>query len=108
VQVWNGTAWSIVTSPNPAGATGAALTGITCPSTTRCLAAGSAFRKNVQQRLVELLTPARNSLVGVPVPSNAKRSSLSAISCANVNLCFAVGDYHSGTSARPLLLRFGP
>jgi hypothetical protein len=108
VQRWNGTVWSIVMSPNPTGATGAALTGITCPTTTRCLAAGVAFTKNVSQRLVELLTPARNSLVGVPVPSDTKRSSLSAISCANVNLCFAVGDYHSGTSARPLLLRYGP
>jgi hypothetical protein len=108
VQRWNGSTWAISNSPNPPGATGAALTGIACPAPTRCLAAGAAFKQNIQQRLVEQLTPARNSLVGVPAPSDAKRSSLSAISCSNGNNCFAVGDYRRGPSARPLLIRYGP
>jgi hypothetical protein len=42
------------------------------------------------------------------VPSDAKRSSLNAISCANDTNCFAVGNYYRGPSRRPLLVRFGP
>ena len=109
VQRWDGTSWSIRRSPNPTGSTGAALTGVACPSTTRCFAAGVAVRKKaIQQRLVERLTSTRNSLVSVPVPRDAKRSGLSAISCANGANCFAVGSYYRGPSRRPLLIRFGP
>jgi len=108
LQRWNGTAWSIKKSPNPTGSTGASLTGVSCPSTARCFAAGVAFRKKaVQNRLVERFTPTGNVVVGVPVPSDAKRSSLGAISCASETNCFAVGNYYRGPSRRPLLIRFG-
>jgi hypothetical protein len=113
VQRWNGSSWSIQPSPNPTGSTGAELTGVSCPSTVRCFASGASFRvvslKGARQnRLVERLTPSGNVLVRVPVPSDAKRSSLSAISCANDSNCFAVGSYYRGPSRRPLLIRFGP
>ena len=48
VEHWNGTSWSIVTSPNPLGATAAALHGVSCPSTTTCFAAGT-YRVNANQ-----------------------------------------------------------
>ena len=79
---------------------------ISCPAVTRCTAAGVVFKSNNQQRLVEVLTPQNASVVGVPVPSDTKRSSLSGVSCATVTSCFAVGDYRRGPSRRPLLLRY--
>jgi hypothetical protein len=104
---WNGSSWSVVTSKNPLGSTGAALAAIACPAATRCTAAGVSFQQTVDQRLVEVFTPSSASLVGVPVPSDTKRSNLSGISCANTTNCFAVGDYRRGPSRRPLLLRYG-
>jgi hypothetical protein len=106
VQRWNGRAWSLVHSPNPTGSTGAALGGVSCSSTARCFAAGVWFQTNVQRRLVERLTPTQNSVVRVPLPARAKRSSLSAISCSSERFCFAVGDYHRGPNRRPLLIRY--
>jgi len=103
---WNGGNWFIVPSPNPAGATGAALATISCPSAVRCFAVGVWFKKNVEQRLVELFTPGHNTPISTPVPSDAKRSNLSGISCVSVSSCFAVGDYRRGPSRRPLLLRY--
>jgi hypothetical protein len=42
VEQWNGTSWSIVTSPNgPPGTTSAALSGVSCPTTTSCYAVGN-------------------------------------------------------------------
>jgi hypothetical protein len=79
---------------------------ISCPVVTRCTAAGVVFKANKQQRLVEVLTPQGASVVGVPVPSDTKRSSLSGVSCATVTSCFAVGDYSRGPSRRPLLLHY--
>jgi hypothetical protein len=103
---WNGTSWSLAPSKNPLGATGGSLVSISCPVVTRCTAAGVVFKSNNQQRLVEVLTPQGASVVGVPVPSDTKRSSLSGVSCATVTSCFAVGDYARGPSRRPLLLRY--
>jgi hypothetical protein len=42
VEHWNGTSWSIVASPNgPPGTTSAALSGVSCPTTTSCYAVGN-------------------------------------------------------------------
>lgn len=37
---WNGTAWSLQYPPNPANSHGGELNGISCPSTTKCVASG--------------------------------------------------------------------
>ncbi len=103
---WNGTSWSIVTSKNPTGSTGAGFASVSCPVVTRCTAVGLVFKKNVQQRLVEMFTPAGASIVGVPVPSGTVSSSLSGVSCATTTNCFAVGSYRRGNPRRPLLLRY--
>ena len=41
VEHWNGTTWSIVTSPNPTGATNPVLSSVSCPTTTNCNAVGN-------------------------------------------------------------------
>ena len=106
VERWDGKNWSLAPSKSPVGATGGALVSISCPAVTRCTAAGVVFKSNQQQRLVEVFTPQGPAVVGVPVPSGTKRSSLSGVSCATPTSCFAVGDYHRGPSRRPLLLRY--
>ena len=37
---WNGTTWSIQTTPNPTGGSSAGLGGVSCASATACTAAG--------------------------------------------------------------------
>jgi hypothetical protein len=48
MEQFNGTSWSVGTSPVPAGATSAALNGVTCASTTSCFAVGN-YRVNANQ-----------------------------------------------------------
>src|SRR5690242_18204475 len=43
IERWNGTSWSILASPNPAGATGSYLNGVSCTSATSCLAVGYSY-----------------------------------------------------------------
>jgi hypothetical protein len=38
---WDGTAWMVQRTPNPAGATGNSLGGVSCPSPSACIAVGS-------------------------------------------------------------------
>jgi hypothetical protein len=40
-EKWNGTKWSVVTSPSPAGSDGSRLSGVTCTAAKSCLAVGN-------------------------------------------------------------------
>ena len=46
VEHWNGKAWSIVASANPAHSAVAVLNSVSCPSPTRCIAVGSFDSRN--------------------------------------------------------------
>ena len=41
IERWNGTAWTVVPSPNPVGATSSSFTGVACPIASTCFAVGS-------------------------------------------------------------------
>jgi hypothetical protein len=43
VEHWNGSRWSILPSPNPSQPEQAALFGVSCPSTTVCMAVGDHY-----------------------------------------------------------------
>jgi hypothetical protein len=53
VEQWNGTTWSIVTSPNPSGSTQPTLAAVSCPSTTSCYAVGNKPTPNGDYTLIE-------------------------------------------------------
>jgi hypothetical protein len=40
-ETWNGTAWTVQSTPNPKGAIESFLYGVTCRSTSACTAVGS-------------------------------------------------------------------
>jgi hypothetical protein len=51
---WNGTAWNISSTPNPTGATGSYLSGISCYTATLCTAVGHYVNKsNIDISLIE-------------------------------------------------------
>ena len=83
--------WSIVASPNPSGATGSLLNGMSCPSATSCFAVGTTptLAKDVGGALE------RHDLVDRyhRVPTGAAPTALSGVSCPSTTSCFAVGYY---------------
>jgi hypothetical protein len=62
-EVWNGTAWNVESTPNPAGALGSLLGGVSCSSATACTAVGS-YKMNVVSppgnQIDQTLAEARN------------------------------------------------
>ena len=50
---WDGTAWTIQPTPDPAGATDSSLNGVACTSASACVAVGSSNAGGVLQTLVE-------------------------------------------------------
>jgi hypothetical protein len=52
-EQWNGTAWSIQSTPNPTGATESALQALVCTAATACVAVGNWYDGSVTRTLVE-------------------------------------------------------
>ena len=94
-EVWNGTTWKLDTTPTPAGASRALLSGVSCTSPSTCTAVGD-FMNSAK----ELLTLsehwngtswAAQATPNPPAPANHLR--LFSVSCIRGALCDAVGSY---------------
>jgi hypothetical protein len=94
-----GTKWSVVTSPNPKGSTGADLLGVACTSATNCLAVGRYFMPGKTLPMAEKWNGTKWSLLTVPAPSGTTNASLDAVACASATDCQAVGSSMDSTLA---------
>ena len=91
VESWNGTAWTIVPSPN-SGPT-SALSGVSCIAANSCVAVGhGSLSSTIAQTLVESWNGTAWSIVPSPdVGTNG--NFLNAVSCVTATSCTAVGEY---------------
>jgi hypothetical protein len=97
---WNGSAWSVVASPSPAGAQGGYLAGVSCPTASSCEAVGSYFDSSFTAvTLAESWDGTSWTLVASPTPTDSPSSALSAVSCASASNCLAVGHSYSPSFA---------
>jgi hypothetical protein len=87
IEQWDGTVWTIVPSPNAPTVVFNDLAGVSCTSTTSCVAVGSG-----RGTLVVQLTDTTWSIVPSPNPPGATDVAFSGVSCPSPTRCFAVGD----------------
>jgi hypothetical protein len=66
VEQWEGTAWSIASSPNPTDYDRSDLVGIACPGLATCMAVGGSANSATAQPLALRERPALTSTVSVP------------------------------------------
>jgi hypothetical protein len=98
---WNGTSWSIQTTPNPE--TGSAmLWGVSCTSATSCWAVG----KNEANIYAMSWNGTSWSISTLPKPSGATSAGLQKVSCPSTTSCMAVGSYYNGTAWKTLAERW--
>lgn len=86
-EIWNGSAWSIVPTSNPAGSSASQLNAIACTTTANCLAAGY-YQASSSLPLLERWNGTSWSLMSAPATSGAY---LEGISCTSAKACTAVG-----------------
>jgi hypothetical protein len=91
-EVWNGTEWSIVPSPNNSKAHNR-LVDASCVSTRFCVAVGW----NVENHSIGLVESWNGSAWSI-VPTPESASELHGVSCVSARFCVAVGGYESGGS----------
>jgi hypothetical protein len=98
---WNGSAWSIVPSPAPAG--GGSLLGVRCLGPAWCVAVGLATAGDA---LAMKWNGSAWSIVPVPAPAGALAATLSDVRCADTTHCVAVGSYQRASGSHTLALRW--
>jgi hypothetical protein len=98
VEQWNGTSWSIVSSPNPAGATKSVLSGVSCATTTSCFAVGEYFDGSDTHGLVESWDGTSWSIATISTPAGASGTTFNGVSCPNATSCSAVGSYDDSST----------
>ncbi len=88
-EAWNGTAWSVMTIPNPTGSLVSHLRGVSCTSSTACMAVGSYTNSKSEDRtLIEHWNGTAWSILTTP----SATVYLHAVSCTSATACTAVGN----------------
>src|SRR5262249_8711457 len=103
VERWNGTAWSIVPSPNRAGLD--ELQGVSCVSASACTAVGFSAASpksgpSSVRTLIETWNGTACSIVPSPNPRTATGTFLFGVSCVTAAFCAAVGSYGQPDTAK--------
>jgi hypothetical protein len=98
VEHWDGSAWSVVTSPN-VGTSINLLRNIRCVSASNCWAVGGTFdtANSVYQTLTEHWDGSAWSIVASPNTAADQENFLYSIACVSATDCWTVGYHHNGT-----------
>ncbi len=90
---WNGSSWTIQTTAPPPSNTASELAGVSCPTTTACVAVGT-YNGFV---LAERWNGSSWTLQSIPHPTGIVSSRFWGVSCSSVALCTAIGDMTNGS-----------
>jgi hypothetical protein len=101
---WNGTTWTVQTTPNPAGAAASGLFAVSCATSTACTATGaSTDSSGSTATLAESWNGTKWAIHATPSPSTAG-SQLEGVSCAAPAACTATGFYTNASSGETMTL----
>lgn len=102
---WDGTAWTVVPSPNPAGP--AHVRGVTAPSSGDAWIVGYYLSGGSAQTLIERWNGISWTIVPSPDPGGPGQDNiLTGVAATSRTNVWAVGFYRVGQIARPLILHW--
>jgi hypothetical protein len=97
--------WSVHTVPVPEGAKSSRLEGVSCASSSFCVAAGSYVdSEGVRKPMLDSWNGSKWSAVTIAAPEGAKSSELHDVTCPSSALCAAVGQYTNSEGESPALI----
>jgi len=107
-EAWNGKEWEVQTTPGPTGAKRSTLEGVSCVSSTECIAVGYYTNSaGAEVTLAESLKGTEWKVQTPPNPTGVEASYLTGVSCTSFSVCSAVGsDRNSSDVSLPLAERW--
>ena len=102
---WNGSRWSTMSNPDPAGSTSAVFEAVSCHSAVSCYAVGTYWAGSSSKTLIEHWNGHGGwSIMNTPDPVGATGTFLGErYTCPGTTTCVAVGSYYeAGSTSRTL------
>lgn len=94
IETLHNGSWTGVVAPLPTGGSGGALSAISCPSATFCVAIGTfSDSKDNNAGLIETLSGGSWTATEAPAPPGAASPEVSSVSCGAVGSCVAVTEF---------------
>ena len=106
VERWNGTSWTVVTSPNSLITQTNRLLNVTCASASECWTVGYSNNGSVDQTLIERWNGSAWSIATSPNADAAQNNTLASVTCASASECWSVGFSHNGSVQQTLIGRW--
>ena len=107
---WNGSRWSVMNTVNPGpGMDLSGFGGVSCVSSSDCVAVGGDQKANRSPALIERLRGSTWKIIRSPDPAGAGLAALHGVACASARACWAVGGQAKSqfaTSGRTLAERW--
>jgi hypothetical protein len=89
---WNGSTWTIQTTPIPSGSDAGSLQAVSCVSATSCTAVGYAYGSSYPLALlVEHWNGSTWTIQTTPHPAGSNEDTFNAVSCRSATACTATG-----------------
>lgn len=101
---WNGSSWSTQSVPSPKGTASTTLTGVSCTSSTACIAVGYSTKSGSDATMAAAFNGKSWALQTTPNPLSPDR--LNAVSCSGSSSCVAVGSSGSGLTVSTVALQW--
>ena len=105
IEQWNGTSWSVVSSPNGNATQNNKLHGVACASTSECWATGWYYTGSVYLLLGEQYNGSTWTLATMANPNTAANSGLYSVTCVSASDCWAAG-YINNPNPAPLVEQY--
>ena len=102
LERWNGTTWSIQTTPTPPGNPHTLFVSVACSSASVCTVVGASYPASGDRVLAERWNGSKWSIQTTPTPSSGK-AILNGVACPTATNCFAVGDSEAKNGNPPLI-----
>ncbi len=103
IETWDGTAWTVTSSPNSSPTQDNYLNSVSCTSPSACVAVGNFYNTTNDQTLIETWDGATWSVTPSPNGSPAQENLLTGVSCTAATACVAVGFFFNGTDNQTLI-----
>ena len=103
IEKWNGSTWSLVTSPNTSSAEDNFIGAVSCVSSSFCMASGTYYNGSNDQTLIENWNGSTWKLVSSPNRSSTGDNALGGLSCVSSSFCMAAGYEVNGTTYQTLI-----
>jgi hypothetical protein len=103
-QVWNGTGWSVVASPNPGAGTSGNFNGVSCVGGNFCVAIGTWFDGSANQDQLATWNGSSWTNVTAPEADATTFNELTGVDCVSTTLCSAIGEQGFSPTTSPAAL----